>query len=175
MTFQLQPEVPVFVAILLVTASLLLYALRGYHRRGQTPELQAFIVLLFVICVWQLTAIFISVITVPGLIFVGNNIGNVLLVPGLAYSLAWFALTYSGHTAWVNRWTAGVALATIGGVAVAVVLNPSLMLVSNGLTTQGPVTIAGSPSPSGSPLISRCNPPSGSTSCTSIWSCWEAV
>ncbi|TQQ78912.1 sensor histidine kinase [Halonotius roseus] len=143
MTFQLQPEVPVFVAILLVTASLLLYALRGYHRRGQTPELQAFIVLLFVICVWQLTAIFISVITVPELIFVGNNIGNVLLVPGLAYSLAWFSLTYSGHTAWVNRWTAGVALATIGGVAVAVVLNPSLMLVSNGLTTQGPVTIAG--------------------------------
>ena len=59
MALQFQPEVPVFVGILLVTASLLVYSLRGYHRRGETPELQAFIVLLFVICVWQLTAIFI--------------------------------------------------------------------------------------------------------------------
>jgi len=143
MTFQLQPEVPVFVGILLVTASLLIYSIRQYHRRGQAAELQAFIVLLFVICVWQLTAIFINIITVPALIFVGNNFGNILLVPGLAYSLAWFALAYSGQTEWVNRWTAGVALATIGGVGIAVVLNPSLMLASNGLTTQGPVTIAG--------------------------------
>lgn len=143
MTFQLQPEVPVFVGILLVTASLLVYALRQYHRRGETPELQAFIVLLFVICVWQLTAIFINIVTVPELIFLGNNLGNVVLVPGLAYSLAWFALTYSGHTAWVNRWTAGVALATIVGIGLAVMINPDLMLVSNGLTTQGPVTIAG--------------------------------
>jgi len=143
MTFQFQPEVPVFVGILLVTASLLVYSLRGYHRRGETPELQAFIVLLFVICVWQLTALFINIITVPELIFLGNNFGNVVLVPGLAYSLAWFALTYSGHTAWVNRWTAGIALATIVGVGLAVMINPDLMLVSNGLITQGPVTIAG--------------------------------
>ena len=143
MTFQFQPEVPVFVGILLVVASLLVYSLQQYHRRGGTPELRAFIVLLFVICVWQLTAIFINSITVPALIFAGNNIGNVVLVPGLAYSLAWFALTYSGHTAWVNRWTAGLALATIAGVGVAVLYNPSLMLVANGMTTQGPVTIAG--------------------------------
>jgi len=143
MALQFQPEVPVFVGILLVTASLLVYSLRGYHRRGETPELQAFIVLLFVICVWQLTAIFINIITVPELIFLGNNLGNVVLVPGLAYSLAWFALTYSGHTAWVNRWTAGVALATIVGIGLAVMINPDLMLTSNGLITQGPVTIAG--------------------------------
>jgi len=143
MTFQLQPEVPVFVGILLVTASLLVYSLRQYHRRGRAPELRAFIVLLFVICVWQLTAIFINVVTVPALILAGNNFGNVVLVPGLVYSLAWFALAYSGHTRWVNRWTAGIALATIGAIGLVVLFNPTFMIVPNGLTTQGPVTIAG--------------------------------
>ena len=143
MTFQLQPEVPVFVGILLVAASLLVYSLRQYHRRGRTPELRAFIVLLFVICVWQLTAIFINVVTVPALIFAGNNFGNVVLVPGLFYSVAWFALAYTENTRWVNRWTAGVAVATIGVLATAVLFNPTVMIAHDGLTTQGPMTIAG--------------------------------
>ena len=143
MTFQLQPEVPVFVGILLVAASLLVYSLRQYHRRGRTPELRAFIVLLFVICVWQLTAIFINVVTVPALIFAGNNFGNVVLVPGLFYSVAWFALAYTENTRWVNRWTAGVAVATIGVLATAVLFNPTAMIAHDGLTTQGPMTIAG--------------------------------
>lgn len=143
MTFQLQPEVPVFVGILLVTASLLVYSLQQYHRRGRTPELLAFIVLLFVIGVWQLTAIFINIITVPALILAGNNFGNIVVVPGLVYSLAWFSLAYSGNTRWVNRWTAGFALATIGVTGTVVVFNPEAMIASNGLTTQGPVTIGG--------------------------------
>ena len=143
MTFQLQPEVPVFVGILLVTASLLIYAIQQYHRRGQAPELQAFIVLLVVICVWQLTAIFISIVTVPALILAGNNFGNVVLVPAFVYSLAWFALAYAENTRWVNRWTAGFALATIGVAGIVVLFNPEFMIASNGRTTQGPVTIAG--------------------------------
>jgi len=143
MTFQLQPEVPVFVGIFLVTASLLGYGLQQYHRRGRKPELRAFIALLFVISVWQLTAIFINIVTIPELIFAGNNFGNVVLVPGLVYSLAWFALTYTNHTQWVNRWTAGVAVGAVGVVGVAVALDPTFLIEPNGLTTQGPLTAGG--------------------------------
>ncbi|RJX43520.1 hypothetical protein DM826_06205 [Halonotius aquaticus] len=143
MTFQLQPEVPVFVGILLVTASLLVYSLRQYHRRGRTPELLAFIVLLSVICVWQLNAIFVSTITVPALILAGNNFGNAVLVFAFVYSFTWFGLTYTEQTRWINRWTVGFALATIAATSVMVVLNPEFMLKANGLMTQGPVTIAG--------------------------------
>ena len=143
MTFQLQPEVPVFVGIFLLTASLLGYGLRQYHRRGREPELRAFISLLFVISVWQLNAIFVSVVTIPELILAGNNFGNAVLVYSLVYSFAWFSVTYAGKTHWVNRWTGGVALLTIVGTGTILLINPEFMLGANGLTTQGPVSVLG--------------------------------
>lgn len=143
MTFQLQPEVPVFGGILLVIVSLLVYSIQQYFQRGRKPELFAFTVLLVAISLWQFTAIFIHTITIPALILAGINFGNAVVALLFSYSLAWFSLTYSGQTQWVNRWTAGFALATIAATSVMVIFNPEFMTEVTGLTTQGPVTIRG--------------------------------
>ena len=143
MTFQLHPQVPVLGITLFLTLVLLCYSFQQYHRRRRTPELLSFIGLLFAINLWQLTAIFIHTVTIPALILAGINFGNAVVALLFSYSLAWFALTYSGHTRWVNQWTVGFAVATIGITSLLVLIHPELWTEITGVTTRGPVTIAG--------------------------------
>ena len=143
MTFQLQPEVPVLGGILLFIVFILTYSIQQYLQRGRKPELLAFIMLLVAISLWQITAIFIHTVTIPALILAGINFGNAVVALLFSYSLAWFALTYSRQTQWVNRWTAGFALATIVATSVMVIFNPEFLTEITGLATQGPVTIGG--------------------------------
>ncbi|RJX44908.1 hypothetical protein DM826_02060 [Halonotius aquaticus] len=143
MAFQLHPQVPVLGVTLLLTMILLLYSFQQYHQRRRTPELLSFIGLLFAINLWQLTAIFIHTVTIPAFILAGINFGNAVVALLFSYSLAWFALTYSGYTRWVNRWTVGFAVATIGATSLLVLIEPELWTEVNGVTTRGPVTIAG--------------------------------
>lgn len=142
-TFQFQPEAPVLVGNLVVAITLIGYTVLQYHRRGHTPELLSFIVLLFSIGLWQLSTIFHHIVTEPALILAGINFGNVVTALLFSYSLAWFALTYSGRERWVNRWTGGFALATIGLTSIMLIVYPELFTEVNEVSTVGPVTIGG--------------------------------
>lgn len=143
MAYQLTPEMPVSALVFVLTISLAGYGVERYRRHGHSSELLAFVSLMLTVSAWELVAIGIEGATELPLKLFGYNLINAVVLPLMLYSFLWFALAYSGSGRWVNRWSVGIAVAQVGALGVALVLEPEFLYDVRGLGTQGPVTMQG--------------------------------
>jgi signal transduction histidine kinase len=71
------------------------------------------------------------------------NFVNGITVLLAVYTLLWFALAYTEHDQWINRWTVGTAVCHIILSGVAVTVSPEFLYEVTGQSAIGPLKIAG--------------------------------
>jgi PAS domain S-box-containing protein len=129
--------------VLLVTVSMGVYAAVQYHRLNHRSELLAFAFFMFGLSLWLCIDIMVNAVTTSSLKLLGANIINSVALWLVLFSILWFALVYSGHDRWVNRWTCGIAVSVVLVNAGLCIADPEFLYDVEGLATQGPMTVFG--------------------------------
>ena len=143
MAYQLTLWVFLSAGTCLFSLSLAAFGVVNYRDQSDCPEIQAFIALMSALAVTEFGVAMSYLFLTPEIQLLWANIVNSVGLFGTAYALLWFALAYAGHERFINRWTLGfVGLHTIINVIIAV-LAPEFLYEAGGLTTLGPVTVAG--------------------------------
>jgi signal transduction histidine kinase len=125
-----------------MTLGLCIYSVVRYLRHDRRVVIVIFAVYMAAISSWELIILLSDAVTAEQLKLLGKNIVNTVSLPVTIYSLVAFALVYTDQQKWI-RWVAVACAVHIASLSVALFIMPELLYESNGLVTQGPLTIAG--------------------------------
>ena len=141
MVTQLTPTMLVNLAVLLLAASLAGYGAVRYAGEDRRQVLLAFIMLVTAAGLWQVANLMRYGITAPTTKLVVINAINAVIIPLYGYSILWFALAYADASQRLIRAVLGILVVNVLVIVVAVTLDPEFLYTTEGVVSQGPVTL----------------------------------